>query len=263
MVLRRRAELVATSHADELSLRALADVAEITADQNVRIIGGQMTSLLLTAFPVPGVPARRTRDADTAITTELAGSGILHDRLVARGYTATAGNSYRKPVPELAVPVAPVPELSVDLLVPSLDGRFRPSEYGGRAFDSAPGLAPALAADPIRIETAATMLDEMVLEFVVSVPTVELAVVIKAHAYASRKEDRDVEDIYRLLEIAITYPAEEIGGWQMDQNSLRASRRDAAAHLHELARRSRRLTRADIPQARLAALIAACIARPA
>ena len=49
MVLRRRAELVATSRADELSLHALADVAEITADQNVRIIGGQMTSLLLTA----------------------------------------------------------------------------------------------------------------------------------------------------------------------------------------------------------------------
>jgi hypothetical protein len=263
VVLRRRAELVATSRADELSLHALADVAEITADQNVRIIGGQMTSLLLTAFPVPGVPARRTRDADTAITTELAGSGVLHHRLVARGYTATAGNSYSKAVPKLAVPGTLVPELSVDLLVPSLDGRFRPSEYGGRAFDSAPGLAPALAADPITIETAATMLDGTVLEFVVRVPTVELAVVIKAHAYASRKEDRDVEDIYRLLEIGNTYPAEEIGGWQLDQNSLRASRRDAAAHLHELARRSRRLTRADIPQARLAALIAARIARPA
>lgn len=124
MVLRRRAELVATSRADELSLHALADVAEITADQNVRIIGGQMTSLLLTAFPVPGVPARRTRDADTAITTELAGSGVLHDRLVARGYTATAGNSYSKAVPELAVPGTLVPELSIDLLVPSLDGRF-------------------------------------------------------------------------------------------------------------------------------------------
>ena len=263
MALRRRAELVATSRADELSLHALADVAEITADQNVRIIGGQMTSLLLTAFPVPGVPARRTRDADTAITTELAGSGVLHDRLVARGYTATAGNSYSKAVPELAVLGTLVPELSIDLLVPSLDGRFRPSEYGGRAFDSAPGLAPALAADPIMIETAATMLDGTVLEFVVRVPTVELAVVIKAHAYASRNEDRDVEDIYRLLEIVDTYPAEEIGGWQLDQDSLRASRRDAVAHLHELARRSRSRTSADVPQARLAALIAARIARPA
>jgi hypothetical protein len=85
-------------------------------------------------------------------------------------------------------------------------------------------------------------------------------VVIKAHAYASRKEDRDVEDIYRLLEIGNTYPAEEIGGWQLDQDNLRASRRDAVAHLHELARRSRSRTSADVPQARLAALIAARIA---
>lgn len=79
MAVRGRAELVATSRADDLSLRALADIAELTTDENVRIVGGQMVSLLLTAFPVPGVAPRRTRDADTAITTELAGSGALHE----------------------------------------------------------------------------------------------------------------------------------------------------------------------------------------
>jgi hypothetical protein len=55
MGISRRVELVATSHADELSLRSLADISAITADQEVRIIGGQMASLLLTAFPVPGI----------------------------------------------------------------------------------------------------------------------------------------------------------------------------------------------------------------
>ncbi|KLL12711.1 hypothetical protein [Protofrankia coriariae] len=59
MDIRRRVELVATAYADELSLRALAEIATITADQNVRIIGGQMASLLLTAFPVPGTASRR------------------------------------------------------------------------------------------------------------------------------------------------------------------------------------------------------------
>jgi hypothetical protein len=39
---RRRVDLVATAYADELSLRALAEITTITADQNVRIIGGQM-----------------------------------------------------------------------------------------------------------------------------------------------------------------------------------------------------------------------------
>jgi hypothetical protein len=50
----RHVELVATAYADELSIRSLAEISTITADQNVRIIGGQMASLLLTAFPVPG-----------------------------------------------------------------------------------------------------------------------------------------------------------------------------------------------------------------
>ncbi|HEU4849162.1 MAG TPA: hypothetical protein VFS93_01995 [Terrimesophilobacter sp.] len=258
----RRAELIATSRADDLSLRALADVAETTVGENVRIVGGQMASLLLTTFPVAGVPPRRTRDADTAITTELASSGILHDRLISRGYSATSGNSYTKPLPELAAPGTSVPELSVDLLVPSLDGRFRPSFHGGRSFDAAPGLAVALAADPITIDAGATLLDGTVLEFVARVPTVELALVIKAHAYASRLEDRDVEDIYRLLEIADSYPAEEIGGWQLNQDDLHASRSDTAVRLHQLARRSRRLGNADVPAARLAALIAAHISRP-
>lgn len=212
MGLRRHAEVVATTSADELSFRSLAEVSAITADQNVRIIGGQMGSLLLTAFPVPGVGLRRTRDTDAAITIEVAGSGVIHRRLLERGYTAISGNSYTRPVPELAVAGAPVPELSVDLLVPSLDGRFRPQECGGRAFDSAPGLAPALAADPVTIETGVRLLDGSRVEFAVRVPPVELALVIKALSYRSRLQARDVEDIYRLLEIADAHPSEEIGG---------------------------------------------------
>lgn len=69
MEIARHVELVATAYADELSIRSLAEMSAITADQNVRIIGGQMASLLLTAFPVPGIDVRRTRDADAAITT--------------------------------------------------------------------------------------------------------------------------------------------------------------------------------------------------
>jgi hypothetical protein len=52
--IRRRVELVATASADELSLRSLAEISAITADQNVRIIGGQMASLRLAAdWPAP------------------------------------------------------------------------------------------------------------------------------------------------------------------------------------------------------------------
>jgi hypothetical protein len=264
MGIRRRVELVATTNADELSLRSLAEISAITADQDVRIIGGQMASLLLTAFPVSGIDLRRTRDADAAITTELAGSGVIHQRLLDHGYAATSGNSYSRPVPHLAVIGGPVPELAVDLLVPSLDGRFRPQEHGGRAFDAAPGLAPALAAEPITIDTHARLLNGDDLEFTVRVPTVELALVIKALSYGSRLESRDVEDIYRLLELADAYPPDEIGGWRLNETPLRASRRDAAGHLHALARRSRRLLNLDthVPTARLATLVAAQVGRP-
>lgn len=72
---------------------------------------------------------RRVELAATAITTELAGSGIFHGRLLDHGYAATSGNSYTRAVPDLAVVGVPVPELAVDLLVPSLDGHFRPQDY--------------------------------------------------------------------------------------------------------------------------------------
>lgn len=258
----RRAELIATSRADDLSLRALADVAHITVEDNARVVGGQMTSLLLTAFPVAGVDPRRTRDADTAVTTELAGTGLLHDRLIDLGYSATSGNSYSKAVPDLATPGTRPPEQSVDLLVPSLDGRFHSSEHGGRAFDAAPGLALALAAAPIVIDVVATLLDGTMLEFTARVPTVEIAIVVKALTYGSRQQDRDIEDIYRLLEIAHSYSDEEIGEWRLGDAELVGARRDSASALHALARDRRRLGRVDVPAARLATLTAALVTRP-
>ena len=49
------------------------------------------------------------------------------------------------------------------------------------------------------------MLNGATLQFTVRVPTIELALVIKALAYGSRLQIRDVEDIYRLLEIIHSY----------------------------------------------------------
>lgn len=146
--------------------------------------------------------------------------------------------------------------------MPSLDARFRPALHGGRAFDSAPGLAPALASEPIQIAARIRLLGNTTMEIVARVPTVEIALVIKAFAYASRGVDRDIEDIYRLLEIVDAYPAEAIGGWRLDELDLRGSRRDAAIHLHELGRQTRRLRTADVPGARLAALIAGHLHSP-
>lgn len=59
MVVKRSAEIAAASRADDLALRALAEIVAITSDENVRILGGQMVALLMAAFPVPGISPRR------------------------------------------------------------------------------------------------------------------------------------------------------------------------------------------------------------
>lgn len=135
---------------------------------------------------------------------------MIHQRLLDRGYAATSGNSYARPVPDLTVAGGPNRELAVDLLVPSPDGRFRSQEYGGRAFDSAPGLAPALAADPIMIETRARLLDGTYVDFTVPVPTVEQALVIKAgrrhpdeRSFQMSKHDLQARPIYHRLRDSI------------------------------------------------------------
>jgi hypothetical protein len=65
MVLRRRAELAATSRADDLALRVLAEIVEITSDENVRIVGGRWSHCYSPPSQCPAsrrpVPATRTR----------------------------------------------------------------------------------------------------------------------------------------------------------------------------------------------------------
>ncbi|MEV0131170.1 hypothetical protein AB0H83_22225 [Dactylosporangium sp. NPDC050688] len=64
MGITRRVEFVATSYADELSIRSLAEISAITADQNVRIIGGQMAARLATL--IAALIARPVREAPSA-----------------------------------------------------------------------------------------------------------------------------------------------------------------------------------------------------
>ncbi len=54
MVVKRSVEIAATSRADDLALRALAEIVAITGDEDVRIVGGQMVALLMAVFPGPG-----------------------------------------------------------------------------------------------------------------------------------------------------------------------------------------------------------------
>lgn len=213
---------VSTSAADDLAFRALADVCEITRSHNVRVVGGQMVSLLLTAFPSRHAIPRRTADADAAIETELAVSGEVHRLLTQAGYQSQAGNSYVRD------------EQQIDVLVPSRTGRFQTEQWGGRGFDAAPGLSLALAGEPIVIHTTVELHDGQVLKVTARVPTVETAIVLKASLYQSRRANRDLVDLHNLFWILEDHDADVIGGWTLDQ-PRRATRRDAQRALIAIA----------------------------
>lgn len=216
------ATTVSTSAADDLAFRALADICDATRGLDVRIVGGQMVGLLLTAFPHAEAVPRRTADADAAISTQLAAAGGVHDLLLGAGYEATSGNSYTKNGQQ------------IDLLVPAAGGRFHTEQLGGRMFDAAPGISLAIAIDPISITVDVTLTDDTALEFNARVPSVEGAVVLKAISYRSRLAAKDLTDLHNLLWIVDSREADAIGGWRLNEPSTGA-RRDAQRALAGIA----------------------------
>jgi len=252
VVIEVAAVIVSTSAADDLAFRALADVCQITHAHNVRVVGGQMVNLLLTAFPSQNAVPRRTADADAAVETALAASGDAHNLLTRAGYTARTGNSYVKD------------DQQIDLLVPSRTGRFQTEELGGRGFDAAPGVSLALARDPVTILTTVTLTDERILKLSARVPPVEIAIVLKAASFQSRRADRDLVDLHNLLWIVEEHEADAIGGWALHRPQ-RGARRDAQRVLIEIAKvLSARSTRPqlDVNPEVLTALIRRHVASP-
>lgn len=244
------AHLVAAGAEDDAAIESLSDVARLLARfDEVVVIGGHMVSILAAAHPSPGFVERRTADSDAGAPVELAATGELHDALSASGYVAEAGNRYVK-----SGKAQPAP--TIDLLVPSLNGRFHAGEFGGRAFDAVPGLSVALpAATPVRV--VANRLTGREITFEVMVPNVEAAVVLKAHSWASRLAQKDVIDLNNLLSIVDHHSTEAIGPWRLGDHGLIGSRRDAARHLHRLAglAEADRLPRSRVDPRRLVVLI--------
>lgn len=241
------AQSVATSNADDASFLALADIVTATAHlDDIRIVGGHMATLLVIAFPAPGIIVRRTADADAATTTSVAGSGILHESLTAAGYVATSGNRYEKG------------ERAIDLLVPSPDASFHTAVHGDRAFDAGPGLTLALAADPLELDVHVLLTSGEQLEMLVRVPTVEIAVILKAYAITSRNAPKDYSDLFNLLTVARHHHSAAIGGWRLSESPLRGARADTVRILNGIASGARRnpiLRDTGVPADELAALI--------
>ncbi len=221
------AHIASTSNAGDLGLVALADLADAASGIDYRVIGGHMVHLLSCVYPAEGITARVTSDADAGVDKAIAAGRGLHDALLARGYTAREGNRYVKPRPDHDG------ALAVDILVPQT-GPDAVALLGGRGFDAVPGLSLALSVPGIEIDVEARLRHGDRLAFVVTVPDLEAALVLKALAWRSRFADKDAADIAVLLEMVQAHRDSCRSMWRLadPQWVARGQRRDAAHALH-------------------------------
>ncbi|MCS4275258.1 hypothetical protein M2390_000416 [Mycetocola sp. BIGb0189] len=245
---------VCTSAADDASYRALHDAAlALDGLSASRVIGGHMVRLLHLAFPTDSGIARRTVDADVAVSTEIAAGNEVHRRLLTLGYQAVAGNRYV------------CGDRVIDLLVPSQRGHFATEFLGERAFDAVPGLLLDPAVVHVMLTVRVLMRDGTTETTVVRVPTVEQAVFLKANALVLRSELKDIQDLFTLLNIANVYADDEIGGWRLSIPGVLGRRGDVQQILYGLVGSAgwrRRLEGAGIPGALFEALIRSRVAAP-
>lgn len=140
--------LHSASRAEDAGYRALADIASITDELDVdyRLVGGQMTTLLVAAYGVTGVPGRETADADLAAEPAVVAHPDLPRLLAARDYRpAGASNRFARQVTDGQDAV-------IDVLAPSPDGRLHSNRrYGELYLDEIPGLLLALARRPVTL----------------------------------------------------------------------------------------------------------------
>ncbi|PZF61798.1 hypothetical protein DEI81_10385 [Curtobacterium sp. MCBD17_013] len=249
-MIRIRATAPCTSAADDLAYGALADAVRATADlDDVRVIGGHMVGLLLTAFPVPGLEVRRTADADAGVSTEVAARDVVHARLLDRGYATAGGNRLVSG------------GKTIDLIVETPYPTARPRTLGTRQFDSTLGLDLALALPPIVIDTTVVHRDGRTEQLVVREPTVEAATILKSAAAMSRHSAKDLIDLYHLLAIRHEHGAESIGGWRLDEEPARGHRLDAVRVLRSIGVRDSRFVAAGVRPTDFVALVREYVAQ--
>lgn len=211
--------LVARSRAEENALRALQDVAVALDGREYVIIGGLMVMLLSARYPVPTLAPRATQDADVGVPTVVAEAALVHDSLIQLNYLDQDGNTYMMPG-EVG--------REVNVLIPAQEhpGQRGPVLVAGRGFDAAPGLKLALMASPESVTVCATFLDGSVSTFIVKVPSLLGALVLKLCVRERRSEVRDLFDIHQLLRIRHEFDTELSESWSLS-TPQRGERGDA------------------------------------
>ncbi|WP_205657221.1 hypothetical protein [Aeromicrobium chenweiae] len=237
---------------------AMADVATATGalDAEYRLIGGHMVSHLVYAYAVEGVPGRETADADLGAPGEVVGDPRLVEQLTNMTYRQVSGNRFERDLSQAeryaSEEVDTGPRPVIDLLVPSGTAFHLPNhQVGGLVVDAIPGLMLALSAAPVELTVTATLTTGAELTTGVAIPSPKAALCLKLLSYASRHENKDVIDIWRLLAVC------RAAGVSPDDWRTAGSQGDALEVLDSLGSMRSKTLQAALPDQRTRATVVA------
>lgn len=250
----------AMSNSDVLGYRGQQAVSEAAEDPSgYLIIGGHMVRLLQLIYPTPNAMPRSTIDADTALNN-VETVGTITENLLDAEFTKAGGNLLIKDFGDKH-------RVEVNLLLARTGkgpGLRTQTVEGVGQVDTLPELTFALNNPALLVNVEAALAEYETIHYRTRIPTLETALVLKAHSWRNRRKARDVADLLTLLEIRAGHANTS---WRMKEPSLIGFRQDAARALHELAGLvNRRTPRTAVPDGlnsrRLAALIATQISEP-
>jgi hypothetical protein len=201
-----RLVLRADSVAQDLAFVGLRDVEELffrVQDPQAVLIGAQMVTLHAYRWGLGAELYRESRDADTGVTTVGLRDGTLLPRIEQLGYARMSGNTFEKPVPDIPGGSDAVPSTAqIELLAPAFTSRPRENvQLGAFVVTEVPGLATAMKRT-VTVHLRLTRLNGESSDIAVVLPDEAGCLVLRAHAWQKRLQDRDAIDVWRALEIA-------------------------------------------------------------
>lgn len=199
--------LRADSVAQDLAFVALRDVEQLffrVKEPQAVLIGAQMVTLHAYRWGLGAELYRESRDADTGVTLVGLKDETLLPRIEQLGYSRTSGNTFEKPVIDLPVGAreGDPPVAQIELLAPAFTSRARENvRLGALTVTEVPGLATAMRTT-VRAQLRLIRLNGETSDILVVLPDEVGCLVLRAHAWKLRLQDRDAIDVWRALEIA-------------------------------------------------------------
>jgi hypothetical protein len=202
-----RLVLRAASVAQDLAFVALADVAGLFfGDERPQavLVGGQMVTLHAYRWGLGAELFRESRDVDTGVATVALRDETLLARIESLGYQRTSGNTFEKRVGDIPIEGSSEggPTAQIELLAPAFTSRARENvQHGDFAVTEVPGLAIAMQRT-VTVQVRLFRLNDDRKDIQVVLPDEVGCLILRAHAWRLRLQDRDAIDVWRALEIA-------------------------------------------------------------